>query len=68
MLAPVRPLFLAVAALAVLLVACNRILGIGDNYIYCSTYDNGECGGADGGGGGSAGAGGSTGDASPDAP
>jgi hypothetical protein len=65
----VRPLFLAVAALAVLLVACDKVLGIPDNYVYCGPYDYGECGGA-GGGGGAAGSAGSAaaGDASPDAP
>ena len=54
-----RPLFLVVAALAVLLVACDRILGIPDNYVYCGPYDDGECGGA--GGGGAAGSAGSAG-------
>jgi hypothetical protein len=66
---PGRPLFLAVAALAVLLGACDKVLGIADNYVYCGPYDYGDCGGAGGGGtAGSSGAGGSTGDASPDAP
>jgi hypothetical protein len=63
----VRLLFLAVAALAVLLVACDKILGIPDGYLYCGPDADGECGGASG-GGGAVSAGGSAADASPDAP